>query len=208
MRSQAVHMSSIMHTDAALPVLQRVAGKDASKQFWKYHNDGILKKYKAQLQVGSLDTKAKPAAPPTPPATPPPQEGRKEAVKPSSEGPAAPFPGPAAKEAAEAEALEPYGDLIPYADPAWYQGVCDCHVYTLGLSRLNSHSITLHISIRLTSLFVPRFESGSIAKLSHMSLNGMRRSMSPIAYTNKWASVATWLGCWVYIIPSILPTNG
>ncbi|PTB61897.1 cytochrome b5, partial [Trichoderma citrinoviride] len=40
-------------------ILQRVAGKDASKQFWKYHNEGILKKYKAKLQVGSLDTKPK-----------------------------------------------------------------------------------------------------------------------------------------------------
>src|ERR1700749_4389249 len=55
------------------PVLQRVAGKDASKQFWKYHNEGILKKFKGELQVGSLDTK-KTAALPTPPATPPPQE--------------------------------------------------------------------------------------------------------------------------------------
>lgn len=26
-------------------ILQRVAGKDASKQFWKYHNESILKKY-------------------------------------------------------------------------------------------------------------------------------------------------------------------
>merc|ERR1712000_384525 len=52
-------------------ILQRVAGKDASKQFWKYHNESILKKYKGKLQVGSLDTK-KTAAPPTPPATPPP----------------------------------------------------------------------------------------------------------------------------------------
>merc|ERR1712054_254498 len=38
-------------------ILQRVAGKDASKQFWKYHNESILKKYSKQLQVGSLDSK-------------------------------------------------------------------------------------------------------------------------------------------------------
>lgn len=96
-------------------ILQRVAGKDASKQFWKYHNEGILKKYKKTLQIGSLDTKA---APPTPPATPPQVE--KEVVKPKAEpGVVAAVPRPDAKE--EAEALDPFGDLIPYADPSWYQ---------------------------------------------------------------------------------------
>ncbi|KAF2402197.1 putative cytochrome b5 [Trichodelitschia bisporula] len=35
-------------------ILKRVAGKDASKQFWKYHNDGVLKKYKPKLQVGTI----------------------------------------------------------------------------------------------------------------------------------------------------------
>lgn len=96
-------------------VLQRVAGKDASKQFWKYHNEGILKKYQKQLQVGSLDSKAAPPAPP-------PQKKEKEVVKPSAEpGAVAPQPTEAAKE--EAEALDPYGDLVPYADPSWYQSV-------------------------------------------------------------------------------------
>lgn len=90
-------------------VLQRVAGKDASKQFWKYHNDGILKKYKSQLQIGSLDTKKVEAAPaPAPaPAAPSPAKGKTVAKPAKSEGP-----------------LEPYGDLIPFADPSWYQGVC------------------------------------------------------------------------------------
>ncbi|KAK5140470.1 hypothetical protein LTR04_002984 [Oleoguttula sp. CCFEE 6159] len=100
-------------------ILQRVAGKDASKQFWKYHNEGILRKYQKQLLVGSLDSKPKAAAPPTPPATPPPQE-KKEVVVPSAEpGFVAPQPGPAAAE--EAEALDQFGDLVPYADPSWYQ---------------------------------------------------------------------------------------
>jgi len=40
-------------------VIKRVAGRDASKQFWKYHNDGVLKKYGDQLKVGELETKAK-----------------------------------------------------------------------------------------------------------------------------------------------------
>lgn len=101
-------------------ILQRVAGKDASKQFWKYHGPNILKKYQKQLQVGSLDSKPK-AAPPTPPATPP-AEKKKEAVKPEAEpGFVAPEPGPAAKEAIEP--LDAFGDLVPGGDPNWYQSV-------------------------------------------------------------------------------------
>lgn len=88
-----------------------MAGKDASKQFWKYHNEGILKKYKGQLQIGSLDSK-KAAAPPSPPATP-------AATQDSSKTKALNDAKPAKSEAA----LDPYGDLIPFADPAWYQGV-------------------------------------------------------------------------------------
>jgi hypothetical protein len=101
-------------------VLQRVAGKDASKQFWKYHNEGILKKFKGQLQVGSLDTK-KSAAPSTPPATPPPEEKKRKVVPSAESGTVAPTPGPAAAE--ESEALDPYGSIIPFADPSWYQSV-------------------------------------------------------------------------------------
>lgn len=99
-----------------------MAGKDASKQFWKYHNEGILKKYQKQLQVGSLDSK-KAAAPPTPPATPPPAAKKeKEPVKPSAEsGTVAPMPGPDAQD--EAEPMDTYGDMIPFADPNWYQSV-------------------------------------------------------------------------------------
>ncbi|KAL1643123.1 hypothetical protein SLS58_005092 [Diplodia intermedia] len=90
-------------------ILQRVAGKDASKQFWKYHNEGILKKYQKQLQVGSLDTKPKPAAaPPTPPKTPP--------AKPKAESGTV-----SAVPQEDFEPLDQFGDLIPFADPSWYQ---------------------------------------------------------------------------------------
>ncbi|KAK4124461.1 acyl-CoA dehydrogenase NM domain-like protein [Parathielavia appendiculata] len=92
-------------------ILQRVAGKDASKQFWKYHNEGILKKYQKQLQIGSLDTKPKPAAPPAPAPAP-----KKEAPKPK------PAAASAAAPAEQAEALEPFGQQIPFSDPSWYQG--------------------------------------------------------------------------------------
>ncbi|KAK2762733.1 hypothetical protein FQN54_000907 [Arachnomyces sp. PD_36] len=40
-------------------ILKRVAGKDASKQFWKYHNEGVLKKYAPQLKVGEVREAAK-----------------------------------------------------------------------------------------------------------------------------------------------------
>jgi len=40
-------------------ILKRVAGKDATKQFWKYHNDGVLKKYGDKLKVGEVKEAAK-----------------------------------------------------------------------------------------------------------------------------------------------------
>ncbi|EPE27564.1 Cytochrome b5-like heme/steroid binding protein [Glarea lozoyensis ATCC 20868] len=40
-------------------ILKRVAGKDASKQFWKYHNESVLKKYQPKLKIGSVKEEAK-----------------------------------------------------------------------------------------------------------------------------------------------------
>ena len=37
----------------------RMGGKDASKQFWKYHGDGVLKKYGPKLKIGDLAESAK-----------------------------------------------------------------------------------------------------------------------------------------------------
>lgn len=93
-------------------VLQRVAGKDASKQFWKYHNEGILKKYKGELQIGSLDTKKQPEPAPAPAPAP---KKAESTPQPQASGD---FKPPAT-----AEPQDPYGDLIPFADPSWYQGV-------------------------------------------------------------------------------------
>jgi hypothetical protein len=90
-----------------------MGGKDASKQFWKYHNESILKKFKPQLQVGSLDSKPKAAAAPPPPPAP-----KKEiAAKPKAEIVSA------EPEQDDAVPLDIYGDLVPYADPNWYQSV-------------------------------------------------------------------------------------
>ncbi|CAI7663549.1 unnamed protein product [Penicillium glandicola] len=94
------------------PVLQRVAGKDASKQFWKYHNEGILKKYKGQLQIGSLDTKK---AAPAPPASAPAPKKADPEPKPTASSSSVTPPAIGAPQ-------DPYGDLIPFADPSWYQG--------------------------------------------------------------------------------------
>ncbi|KAI1464917.1 acyl-CoA dehydrogenase NM domain-like protein [Daldinia caldariorum] len=92
-------------------ILQRVAGKDASSEFWKYHNEGILKKYKPALQIGSLDTKPKPE--------PKPEQSKTNAPKPTKKPKKATTPTPAQE---DTEALEPFGSLIPFADPSWYQG--------------------------------------------------------------------------------------
>jgi len=40
-------------------ILKRVAGKDATKQFWKYHNESVLKKYSERLKIGTVEEKAK-----------------------------------------------------------------------------------------------------------------------------------------------------
>ncbi|KAK0720585.1 putative cytochrome b5 protein [Lasiosphaeris hirsuta] len=40
-------------------ILKRMAGKDATKQFWKYHGKNVLEKYGAKLKVGTLAETAK-----------------------------------------------------------------------------------------------------------------------------------------------------
>lgn len=40
-------------------ILKRMAGKDATKQFWKYHGKSVLEKYGAKLKVGTLAETAK-----------------------------------------------------------------------------------------------------------------------------------------------------
>ncbi|KAI0196443.1 acyl-CoA dehydrogenase/oxidase [Astrocystis sublimbata] len=93
-------------------ILTKVAGKDASKQFWKYHSEGVLKKYKPSLQIGSLDSKPKAEPKPEPKAD----------AKPSATY-AAPVPSKATVPSShqESEALEQFGAQIPFADPSWYQ---------------------------------------------------------------------------------------
>ncbi|KAH6631111.1 cytochrome b5-like heme/steroid binding domain-containing protein [Chaetomium sp. MPI-SDFR-AT-0129] len=40
-------------------ILKRMAGKDATKQFWKYHSKSVLEKYGPKLKVGTLKEEAK-----------------------------------------------------------------------------------------------------------------------------------------------------
>lgn len=40
-------------------VLQRVAGKNATKQFQKYHREAILGRYKENLKVGIVNVERK-----------------------------------------------------------------------------------------------------------------------------------------------------
>ncbi|KAH7326087.1 cytochrome b5-like heme/steroid binding domain-containing protein [Stachybotrys elegans] len=40
-------------------ILKRYSGKDATKPFWKYHNEHVLKKYGAKLKIGPVKESAK-----------------------------------------------------------------------------------------------------------------------------------------------------
>lgn len=40
-------------------ILKRFAGKNATKAFWKYHNEHVLKKYGDKLKIGSVGEAAK-----------------------------------------------------------------------------------------------------------------------------------------------------
>lgn len=162
-------------------ILQRVAGKDASKQFWKYHNEGILKKYQSKLQVGSLDTKPKPAPKPEPTAEPSPKTV-----------------AAAQREASNDEAgepLEPFGDLIPFADPSWYQGVSfhQAILRAILIVAVANRSSSTHLltSTRPMPLSAVRSASGLRTTSSPTSPSGMRPSAFPRRFTRRWAVVVT-----------------
>ncbi|KEY65204.1 hypothetical protein S7711_09383 [Stachybotrys chartarum IBT 7711] len=36
-------------------ILKRYAGKDATKAFWKYHNEHVLQKYGGKLKIGAVE---------------------------------------------------------------------------------------------------------------------------------------------------------
>lgn len=160
-------------------ILQRVAGKDASKQFWKYHNEGILKKYKGQLQIGSLNTKkaAEPAPKPAPAPTPAPTPKQSDSSNSS-------VPPPA-----RAEPQDPYGDLVPLLIPR------------------GTKVTPLPTSTKPMPLSVTKFASGSSLRSSPMSTSGTRARKSPATSISRWVSAAIWPVCSVAnSLPSTLPT--
>ncbi|KAF2134497.1 cytochrome b5 [Dothidotthia symphoricarpi CBS 119687] len=40
-------------------ILKRVGGKDASKQFWKYHSENVMKKWGPKFKIGEVKEEAK-----------------------------------------------------------------------------------------------------------------------------------------------------
>ncbi|TQN67294.1 putative cytochrome b5 [Colletotrichum shisoi] len=40
-------------------ILKRFAGKNATKVFWKYHNEKVLEKYGGKLRIGTVGESAK-----------------------------------------------------------------------------------------------------------------------------------------------------
>lgn len=93
-------------------ILQRVLGQDASKQFWKYHNEKVMAKWASPLKIGSISsTTADPAKSTTAKSTPkycPPKPKQIQSTPPAD--------GKTANEL--------FGELIPFAEPAWYTGLC------------------------------------------------------------------------------------
>lgn len=87
-----------------------------------------MKKYKGKLQVGSIEGKEwkeeeKPAAPQVEKEKKSPVEVKARVVEPDpTPGAVAPSPGGAAKEYS-LDPLDQFGDMIPFGDPSWYQGV-------------------------------------------------------------------------------------
>lgn len=169
-------------------ILQRFAGKDASKPFWKYHNESILKKYSPKLLVGSLDSKPKPKEEPKPePAPVTVKEPSPKVVKAAEQE---------ASSSEESEPLEPFGHQIPFADPSWYQSVSYPCTFTCDLfTDVFDYSTTHPTSTRHMLPSELRFANGSTVRLSPMSPSGMKPSACPRRSTRRWAAEATSLVC-------------
>jgi hypothetical protein len=110
-------------------ILQRVLGQDASKQFWKYHNEKVMAKWGTPLKIGSIgssDTTPKPAAvkPAVPTKYSPPRPKPQPTLQiptPSTDNKSAPEIFGEVLPSHFARPIDP--QLIPFAEPAWYTGL-------------------------------------------------------------------------------------
>lgn len=95
----------------------------------------------------------------------------------------------------EIEALEPYGDLIPFADPSWYQGVRPHSPSPLPLNpdfnQYGINSTTPPTSTKPTLPSATKSANGSPKKSSPMSANGTKPKRSPTKYTRRWEHAGT-----------------
>lgn len=101
-------------------MLQKVGGKDATKQFHKYHDvDNIMRKFGIKYRIGKLsDIEANPASNIAYTNS---NAGYTNASSPSIP-PMVTATETSGTDKEYLEPLEEYGDLIPFADPMWYQG--------------------------------------------------------------------------------------
>lgn len=99
-----------------------MAGKDATQQFWKYHNESILDKYKTKLLVGVLKTKEGTGLEIV--NNKHNHEQNSVAVQRSDvliSQQSSIIPDEVSQ--SNIDIFEPFGDLVPHADPYWYYGV-------------------------------------------------------------------------------------
>jgi hypothetical protein len=146
--------------------LQRVGGKDASKQFWKYHNESILNKFKPKLQIGSLDSKKSAAST----SEPEPESDKKSAPAAIGEAtkkgtPIKPKPEAGTVSAEPTDDFDPpldtFGDLVPYADPNWYQSVSlGSDLKILPRAYVNDQSIIRHTTTKAMPISASKSEPG------------------------------------------------
>lgn len=121
-------------------------------------------------------------------------------------GVVAPQPGPAAAEQkgpapvddkpAKTEALDQYGDMIPFADPAWYQSVSlIAFVYKIAISRnqsnMSQRSTILLTTTNHTQTSARKFDHTSMPRSNPMSTNGTKPRRYPTRSTKTLASAAT-----------------
>ncbi|OLL25523.1 Acyl-CoA dehydrogenase [Neolecta irregularis DAH-3] len=100
-------------------ILLRVAGKDASKQFWKYHNKSVLTKYQPKLQIGTISSMAGTSEKNDEQLN---HSNVPQPAQPSSRTEPAASTSVDRPVASNSSQADYFGEMLPFCDPAWYQG--------------------------------------------------------------------------------------